>query len=200
MNVLRKILIGLGSITAVALVLALAAPKTVHAVVSTLVTVTNNVPVLNPTSSSGTQAIITEETEGASRVPMQAVCNVQNSSGPGIFGCSDMYTVPLGQRLVIEYVGAQCITSSGFNVYSAFLATSEGGTSGALDFLPVINEGPAGGTGPYGTGLALGVGQSLRIYADPGSQVQLQFVTTAVTNYASCGAAISGYLEPANIQ
>jgi hypothetical protein len=189
----KRLLMVAGAVAIAGILSVALAPRAVHAVVSTLVTVVNNVPVVNPTSSSGAQGVITEETDGAARQPVQAVCNVQNTSGPGIFGCSDIYTVPIDKRLVIEYASAQCITNA--NVYSAFLATAESGSSGPLQFLPVVNEGPAGGPG-----IAFAVGQSLRIYADPGSQVQLQFETTATASNASCGGSINGYLEPANIQ
>ncbi len=54
MNVLRKILVGLGCIVVIALVLALASPKTVRAVVATLVQVTNTPS--NPVNTAAADA------------------------------------------------------------------------------------------------------------------------------------------------
>jgi hypothetical protein len=104
MSVLRKILIGLGSIVVVALVLALVSPKSMRAAVSTLVTVSNSLanPVLTePATSTATQIVA-------------LYCNLSSAPGAGLLGCqlvmpggglgSSSYIVPAGQNLVITDV------------------------------------------------------------------------------------------------
>lgn len=55
MNIVRRIVVGLAGIVVVALAMELAAPKAVHALVSTLVTVSNGAG--NPVSVTGTVAV-----------------------------------------------------------------------------------------------------------------------------------------------
>jgi hypothetical protein len=195
MNIVRKIMIGLGSIVVVALVLTLAAPKTVRAVVSTLVTVVNNVPVVNATSTSGTQGVITEETDGAARQPVQGNCQAR-ALGAGSFNCQISFSpsfataVPAGKRLVIEYVGATC--SSPANVFGASITeTIDSGS--AFQLLVLVPQ-------FFPSGAGYGIAQSLRLYDDPGTNVSVAFQTTDTTGSTSCLATVSGYLEPANIQ
>jgi hypothetical protein len=65
MNIVRRIAVGLAGVVVVALAMELAAPKAVHAIVSTLVTVTNNVPVVNPQNSSGQPTPLITESAAA---------------------------------------------------------------------------------------------------------------------------------------
>lgn len=194
MNVLRKILVGLGSIVVVALVLALAAPKAVHAVVSTLVTVVNSVAIVNPAPGGAIQGVVTEETMGASRQPVAAACNV---FGPapftGVqFGCTAMYSVPAGKRLVIEYADAWC--ESPKNVFNSQVTTVLAGVPIPYN-LTVVNE----GLDELGTPF-FAVAQSLRAYADPSTNVDMLFASTDTTGSTHCVGGFSGYLEPANVQ
>lgn len=193
MNVLRKILVGLGSIVVVALVLALAAPETVHAVVSTLVTVVNSVAVVNPAPGGTIQGVVTEETMGASRQPVEAGCESGSiNTVDASFSCVP-YTVPADKRLVIEYADGSC-TSPG-NISGAGVSVVENGNVGIVHNIAVVPQ----GAGPFG-GNAFVFGQSLRLYADPSTEVQMFFVTTDKTGDTSCGENINGYLEPANVQ
>jgi hypothetical protein len=97
MNVLRRIIIGIGSIVVVALVFALVSPKAVRAVVSALVTVSNTTA--NPA--------ITWDADKSTRIPYLSTVAVSVTAGPpGILTQFQptFATVPAGYRLVIQNV------------------------------------------------------------------------------------------------
>lgn len=195
MNILRRIVMGLGSLVIVALVLTLAAPKTVHAVVSTLVTVVNNVPVVNPTTSGGAiQGVVTEETDGASRQPVAFHCGGQSLSGQvGFVPCvPQSYTVPTGKRLVIEFLDGFCFVPSSSNIDLISLNVTTGGASIFRNFAALRQALPD-------TTARFDLAQPLRLYADPGTEVIPGFQTDDSTGSAGCNIQFSGYLEPANV-
>lgn len=141
--------------------------------------------VSNPTASNGyPQALITEPTEGAFRVPVQSSC-VSNAGELGNISCR-MYVVPATERLVIEFVDVSCNfatkdapyfvalrnTTASTELTHVLVATSQATTYSATD-------------------------QSLRLYAAQGTDVTL-IVNAGPT--AQCVGNISGYLEPADIK
>ena len=194
MKFAKRLLMVAGAV-AIAGVLSVAfVPRAVHAVVSTLVTVVNNVPIVNSTSASGPQGIITEETDGASRQPVQAPCNVYGPPpfGGVQFGCTAMYSVPAGKRLVIEYADAWC--ESPKNVFNAEVITGIAGVPIPYN-LTVVNE----GLDELGTPF-FAVAQPLRAYADPSTNVDMLFASTDTTGSTHCVGGFSGYLEPSNVQ
>jgi hypothetical protein len=101
MNIIRKILLGLGGLVVVALVLALASPKAARSAVTTLVTVSNTLA--NPVV-----------TEGSTTTATQIVALYCNLSETSPLGCVQLmpggglgattYTIPAGQNLVITDV------------------------------------------------------------------------------------------------
>jgi hypothetical protein len=104
MNIVRKIMVGLGSLVVVALVLALASPRAVRAVVTTLVTIQNNLA--NP--------VVTEPATSTATQIETLYCNLSSAPGAGLLGCqlvmpggalgTTSYIVPAGQNLVITDV------------------------------------------------------------------------------------------------
>lgn len=110
MNVLRKILVGLGSLVAVALVLALAAPKTVHAIVSTLVTVVNTpanpVPVTLSTNGGLPlhNMVLLECISSTLNSAGTATCANFNQINPDGSTSHSPFAIPSGQTLVITDV------------------------------------------------------------------------------------------------
>jgi hypothetical protein len=98
MNVLRKFLVGLGSLVVVALVLALAAPKTVRAVVSTLVTVSNTTS--NPVPTADVYHSATQSVSLFCDFSLNTSCiSLPPTGGPNV-----AYTVPAGQTLMVTDV------------------------------------------------------------------------------------------------
>jgi hypothetical protein len=102
-NIFKRITMGLGSIVLAGLLLALTAPKTVHAVVSTLVTVANTPS--NPVYT--TDAVNSENL-------LQVTCVLPDTSiDAGEVSNKNCYTVPPGQRALIEQVDGICSTQTG---------------------------------------------------------------------------------------
>lgn len=139
MNVLRKILVGLGSIVVVALVLTLAAPKTVHAIVSALVTVSNTAA--NPVPTIGAEA-------------GRAFVVGNNCFFAGATSCFvvPLYTVPAGETAVIESVSYACgPLAAGTALTFVEMSFKVPGGSASVNFSPVSSG-----------------SQNLKTYAGPG--------------------------------
>jgi len=102
MNVLRRIAMSIGGTAAVALVIGLAAPKTVHAVVSALVTVANTSA--NPVPTTDVMRSVAQNVElhcqpGPGGRPSCIVIPPTGQVGP-----EPEYVVPSGSNLVIADV------------------------------------------------------------------------------------------------
>jgi|SRR5579872_2521761 len=110
MNVLRRISMAIGGTVVVALVIGLAAPKTVHAVVSALVTVANTSA--NPVPVSNVNAPALEA--------YQDFCRANLSTGTG--DCN-FQTVPAGKRLVIQDADISLAAAPGVRPYYVALFT-----------------------------------------------------------------------------
>lgn len=191
MNVLRRIAMAIGGTVVVALVLTLTVPRTAHAVLSALVTVVNNVAIANPTTAGQTLAVITESADGQSHQPVQVDCSPSSSAGSaGDFGCPDMFTVPAGERLVIEYVDAACVSQGQVQGASLDVSFNHEGIGHPLLLRPEGNDGAN----------LFAAAQPVLLYAEPNSEVQIAFSTTDTTGQTECTAGMTGYLEPTNIQ
>lgn len=193
MNVLRKILVGLGSVLAVAFILALASPKAVRAVVSTLVTVSNTpanpVPVTEGTDIAEQPFETTICKDGGSGV----CATVATDLGVGATPPSS-FTVPTTdsarhavKMLVIKFVSGVC---GGPTSSPALLTTvpsnAVDGITTAVNFLN-IGELPS-------TSTLIGqvsVDLQTNIVAGPGSTVRM---FANLTGGDGCWLTVNGYL------
>ena len=109
MNVLRRIAMGIGGTVVVAFVFALAAPKTVHAVVSALVTVSNTTA--NPVPVSNVNEPALEAYQDFCRIDFSTAssCNFQ--------------AVPAGKRLVIQDADISLEAATGVRPFFVALFT-----------------------------------------------------------------------------
>lgn len=177
MNVVRRILVGLGSIVVVALVLALASPKTVHAIVSTLVTVSNTAS--NPVPTVSTDASTAFVEQGGCASFYLNTCT------------SPMYTVGAGQIAVIDSVSGVCQIDPGTAVAEFRLSYNSPSGSPML-----LSTAPAAALKFGGNSASVG-GQNLTTYASAGS-----ISITAVTNQDEtltgdfCRFTLSGHIAP----
>ena len=170
----KRIGLGLAGIVTVALVLALATPKAVHAMVAALVRDVDN-PARLPT--------VTRYCYGQNTPDFQSV-------DPGIFKCDTSYTVPAGQRLVIEQVDGVCYTPVGTNLYQTFLDVAAAGQPFPdAHKLVLSNQGSAGNNK-----LEYALNQPVRYYADPGSTLFFVFSTTDASGSSYCTLQVNGYL------
>jgi hypothetical protein len=100
---------------------------------------------------------------------------------------SDVFHVPAGKRLVMEYVSGHCTIGVSVPINaSAAIATSVGGV-GSFHFFPLVNELQTGGS-PLADWA-----QQTRIYADGGTAIEL--ITESQANIVPlCQAVVSGYI------
>ena len=99
-----------------------------------------------------------------------------------------LYTVPAGRRLVIEYASAECSLPAGEAISLLFFATLNGAT--------VIHDTQLSSPAPVGNSTRAALGQSIRLYADPGTNVFTSVVRTDTTGLAGCNVQTVGYLTP----
>lgn len=165
MKFMKQTVYMVGTLVAVAMIATLVAPKSVHALVATLVR-----DVDNP----------------ARATIVSAVCLTARLGGGGT-NC-ELYTVPSGQRLVIEQIEAICTTPTGTSVYTGALNFSAGGNYSSHWFaLP--SQGPT----DIG-GQRFVANQPVRYYVDPGSFVSFGEFSNDPTGNEDCEARVNGYL------
>jgi hypothetical protein len=103
-------------------------------------------------------------------------------------GASEPFTVPAGKRLVIEFVGASITRPTSVDLQPndfVFIRTELGSTMVEHDLVSYRIESRPAPTG-FTTYL---VGQIVKLYADPGTQVQALFATDA----SSARVTLSGH-------
>lgn len=126
MAIVKRTLMGLGSIAVLALLMALVVPKA-RAVVETLVQVANTTS--NPVPNL--------DTERNARIPYQSVpgCNVNPSY---TISCTANFTpVPSGYRLHEQYVNANAYLAAGATTLSGYLGIN-GSLARALTFIGTV--------------------------------------------------------------
>ena len=122
--------------------------------------------------------VITRDVDHAARHFFQAsTSSLTNAFDPSGFGLT-LTTVPAGHVLVIEYVSAVCIGAPTTPDILRLSATAD------YVFALVPTTFPLEGV----------ASQQTRIYAGPGTKVNLTAFPTSVGSSMSCNVAISGYL------
>lgn len=180
MNIIRKIVVGIAGIVVVALALSLAAPKAVHAVVSTLVTVTNtpNVNVVNSPS--------VRDADNPARQPFQASFNVTPADNV-CFG-QTTFQIPAKQELVIEYASATAFIPGAGQGVLYTVETTAGGANVPHHLFT---------TPPVNAAGIVAVSQLVRVYADPGTTVTVTFSELGGfcgNGVSQVGMELSGFL------
>ena len=176
MQFTKRMFMGVIGAAVAATVLMVSAPKTVHAVVAALVRDVDNpgratiVPLTctaKPTTAGGSACVLT-------------------SSG-------SEYTVPAGDRLVIEQVAASCQTPPTEVVNDLVLRLTEQGVSTEAP-LVITAQGTEGGLivgGPY---VVFASNESVHYYADPGTTLAMGAQATDGSGNTECRFAVNGYL------
>jgi hypothetical protein len=191
-NFLKRAVTGLGGILALAMLLQLAAPRAVHAVVSALVTVANTSANPVPTQAADNPARQAIVLNTFVDLPSGILDGESKFDGPP----GGSYTVPAGQRLVIETISgainepagqrpALLTVSTKVSQFIASVFPASGQLSllssdGLIDFYT------------YAT--------PLKMYADPGTNVFLNCSRgngSSFTGDAHCTASVIGHLENA---
>ncbi len=178
MKILQRLLMGLGGVVLLAVSLQMVAPRTVHAVVSTLVTVANT-----PSNPVYTADAINSENL------LQVTCNLPDTSYDGLsVSNKTCYTVPAGQRALIEHVDGICSIPTGSAINNVSLYVD----SQTQHQLPVNLESGNSSLNFY----------TFSVPAHYYSGVNATFMSYAVPSSAgaaaNCSVNVSGRLMPAN--
>jgi hypothetical protein len=175
MNFAKKVGTCLGLVVLAAILISVLAPKATHALVATLVQVSNtpSSPVPNKDVDSAAHATV---------VPLGCFANPQP---PNPLACTlgvgegSPYTVPAGQRLVIEQMSALCQASPNGGIPFIEFTLTEAGTRVFVPVALTSNQNFEFVT------------QGVRYYADPGTTI----ASTAAGDAATfCNFYANGYL------
>jgi hypothetical protein len=183
MKVLKRFLLGFGTVLLLALSLQVVAPQAVHAVVATFVEVANTVANPVPTVDAKAQTAFVVESTCTFGV------NLDNS----LSACEiiPLYSVPAGRIAVLESYSASCGIDSG----TALADTKYSFTSPAGSPVSISVPPTAPAAGAQTTDAAL----NLTSYASGGaSGTPINFNAAASTRESSssvCKVTISGYLQ-----
>lgn len=142
MKFAKSILMGTGSLVLAGLLLTLLVPKAAHAIAATLVQVAN----------TSANPIPNRDQDNPAQQPFQWL--TQPAARNGQTRAETDFTVPIGKRLVLEYISAEIPEGSG----NVTVETTVGGNLAAWYFIQGSST-----RGFFPT----------RIYADPGTSVQV---------------------------
>jgi hypothetical protein len=170
MNLIRKSISLLGSITLLALLLVALAPRAAHGVAAALVQVANSSANPVPTSDvAPLQPYLSSCFAATPPADSEAVCGI---------------TVPAGKRLVVQSVGISAVTGTGGRVVTAQLIATVSGNE--VSFPVVVPYVISLSGADYSTS-----SQALRLYSDGELDCFLSYNSG---NAADATCVVSGYL------
>ncbi|MGA2813097.1 MAG: hypothetical protein ABSG16_16970 [Candidatus Acidiferrum sp.] len=172
MQFAKRLLMGAAAVVLVAVLMMLVSPKTARAVVATLIRDADN-------PGRATQ--------------VSADCTATSQSGFATFlNCSPFYTVPAGDRLVIQQVDTNCFTLPGNSVVHPKFIVEPGNASPPVPHnITLVDQGV---DAEFVNAISLAGSQSVNYFADPGSTLVFSGYTADTTGSTVCTMQFSGYL------
>jgi hypothetical protein len=141
MKFAKRLLMVAGAVAIAGILSVSLAPRAVHAVVSTLVTVTNTVTanVSNPTDTNGSPIpLATQDSAGRTGFDVQGLCEF-GATFNNFCSIQPIYTVPANYIAVIQQVSGICTTNTGTVPSDVSLQyTGSSGTSSSLVLAPGV--------------------------------------------------------------
>ena len=176
MNYIRKVSSAFGGIFLAALLLAAFAPKATHGLVAALVEIANTPSNPVPTTDSlGTATTLS------------TLCIVApNTPNAGNYTGDTCYTVPQGQRAVIEQLDGNCGTPNGTTINSASV-----NINGMAHWVALVFN----GLDPFGN-FEYNFSVPVHYYADPGTEFSANLTTTDTSQHSVCFVNLTGRLVP----
>jgi hypothetical protein len=187
-DVLKKITMGLGSMVLAALLLALTAPKTVHAVVTTLVTVAN-------TAANPVPVDISADERGSIALVASQQLNAPTTSGIQVFeNVSDLSTfiVPAGKRFMIDQVSAQVQSQPGGQPL-VVMEINQGNGHLYQAYIPLTLI-PAATTESQLNLNAYVAMEKVSLFADPGGSFEVYFQSETPNSVSIANVYVVGHL------
>jgi hypothetical protein len=154
---------------------------------------TTNVHVQN----DSTAPVIVQDVSTPKRTLFQANATFPDQPFTGNGTATGTIAVPAGKRLVIEHVSGRGVIPNGAAqpFFYFTISTTVGGVS-VEHFLDVSK--PFVFQNQTGTSSVHAVSQEMKLYADPGSTIQVSVLSfSQIGNIISINFAVSGYLEDA---
>lgn len=138
--------------------------------------------------NASSSPVLVRDVDNPARQPFQR--ELDPLVAVGQFTASDLFTVPAGKRLVIEFATASITTAPGTKMWVR-IQTRVNGSTNEHSLLPEL-QGPFAASGSD----FLLAAQSMKIYADPNTQVVAVVNVLGGTANANTGAAVvmSGHL------
>jgi hypothetical protein len=143
-----------------------------------------NTPNVNVGNSASAPIPIVDMNDG--RQPFQASTFVVHPNGTNV-DTMNVATIPAGKRLVIEFISVSAQVPPGQHLELATVQTLAGGHGAAHQLLIQAQPDAVIGDDIYRAV------QELRLYADPGSTVQVLVRRNSGLGQATFGVTISGY-------
>ena len=143
----------------------------------------SRVVVVNPRTGPA----LMREVDNPARTPFQIQLGNPIAAGSNAPNLS--FTVPAGQHLVIEHVSALVVVPAGQRVMFANINTFAGGS---LVFHHLRAESTGASSATPGEGFV--TSESLRLYADPGTQVLFAANRSDAVGTGFMNVSVSGYL------
>jgi hypothetical protein len=188
MKLLQRFLMGLGTVLLLAVSLQLFVPKTVHAVVTTLVTVANTAanPVPVDTSADG---------RGSIALVSGQQLNAPTISGLQVFeNVSDLSTfiVPAGKRFMIDQVSAQVQSQPGGQPL-VVMELNQGNGHLYLAYIPLTLV-PAATTESQLNLNAYVAMEKVSLFVDPGGPFEVYFQSETPNSVSIASVYVVGHL------
>jgi hypothetical protein len=188
MKLLQRFLMGLGTVLLLVVSLQLFAPKAVHAVVTTLVTVANTAasPVPVDTSADG---------RGSIALVGSQQLNAPTTSGLQVFeNVSDLSTfiVPAGKRFMIDQVSAQVQSQPGGQPL-VVMELNQGNGHLYLAYIPLTLV-PAATTESQLNLNAYVAMEKVSLFVDPGGPFEVYFQSETPNSVSNANVFVVGHL------
>lgn len=131
---------------------------------------------------SGAQALAAEPVQGFA-------ASFDFGQGQFTSAAQDLYTVPAGKRLIVEYAGLGCYLPPGQTAIVSFQTTLNGAIG-----LHNLTQAPLAPQSSLSFGSFTALSQQVRWYADPSTALQASVVRTDTTGIGGCTVHFSGRL------
>jgi len=178
MKLLKQALAVFGAVAILAVMMALVAPKRIHAMAAALVEVTN----------TSANPVPNRDVDDRDRATIEfASCTVISAPAAGFISCSPPFTVPADERFVIDQIDGACGTPPGNTVAQAFFQFTTGGSLN-LAFMVLTPQSTQPGVVNYS------FNQSVHYVADPGSTLFADARITDTSGSTRCAFDFSGHL------
>ena len=180
MKLLKQALAVFGAVAILAVMMALVAPKRIHAMAAALVEVTN----------TSANPVPNRDVDDRDRATIEFVsCFIESTPGfNGLISCSPSFTVPGDARFVIDQIDGTCGTPPGKAVAGAAFEFTTGGSFSFASIVLTPQSTDVFGEANYS------FNQSVHYVADPGSTLVGRADITDRTGATFCTFDFSGHL------